>query len=183
MADRRTIPGLVPSALSPGRHRLLQGGAPRPCPCPCPDQAAHRCPLPMTAWQMEHDAWQTGGRSQGLCHLPFLICHAGPGPDRRRPGLVRSANVASRPALPGVALHISGRASLCHATPSFARNCDTKFRAVVPRGTVQPGRLTSGTGSPIQCHALQNSLCGWPLIAWPGWGQRPLTSLSNLAFP
>ena len=28
----------------------------------------------MTAWQMEHDAWQTGGRSQGLCHLPFLIC-------------------------------------------------------------------------------------------------------------
>src|SRR5271166_1218948 len=60
---------------------------------------------------------------------------------------------------------------------------DTKFRAVVPRGTVQPGRLTSGTGSPIQCHALQNSLCGWPLIAWPGWGQRPLTSLSNLAFP
>src|SRR5271166_6937785 len=76
-----------------------------------------------------------------------------------------------------------GSAGACHATPSFARNCDTKFRAVVPRGTVQPGRLTSGTGSPIQCHALQNSLCGWPLIAWPGWGQRPLTSLSNLAFP
>ena len=59
------------------RQRLLQGGAPRPCPCPCPcpcpDQAAARpCPLLMTAWQLEHDAWQTGGRSQGLCHLPFL---------------------------------------------------------------------------------------------------------------
>ena len=66
-------------------------------PFPCPDQAAaRRCPLLMTAWQMEHDAWQTGGRSQGLCHLPFLICHAGPGPDRRRPSLVRSADAASR---------------------------------------------------------------------------------------
>ena len=68
--------------------------------------------LLMTAWQIEHDTWQRGGRSQGLCHLPFLICHAGPGPDRRRPSLVRSADAASRPALPGVALHISGRACL-----------------------------------------------------------------------
>ena len=102
--DRRTdrLPTRPrPGADSPGRHRLLQGGAPRPCPFrpfPCPDQAtARRGPLLMTAWQMEHDAWQTGGRSQGLCHLPFLICHAGPGPDRRRPSLVRSPDAAPDP--------------------------------------------------------------------------------------
>ncbi len=81
-----------------------------------------------------------------------------------------------------IGLDLQGsRITPCHATLSFARNCDTKFRASCPHGIVRPCRLASLSGSRLQCHAPLISFCGWPSIEWPGSGPRPQTSPSNSA--